>query len=308
MTMNVGAFHEGEVRLQTLTGERAIGLRNERFISDHLPANAGAFMAEQRIANIAISDERGRVWSFIVTSAQPFLVVESPRRLVVTLSHAQVPQRLRELLETCPKPYPLGMVVIDLSRGRRFRVNGLLEQARDSNLAIAVQQTCPNCPKYIQKRVPGGAPGGYVSTVREAGTSLPARGRELIERADTLFTASKAPDGSHDASHRGGNPGFVAVEGNRLTIPDYIGNSMFMTLGNFLLESAGGLTVVDFDGGRQLNLTGRATIEFADTRAHDGTGGRFWTFDVDEWNLEPFQPDPAWALEGYSRFNPPSAG
>lgn len=305
MTMNEGAFHEGELRLQTLTGEHSTGLKNERFISDHLPANAGSFMAEQRMVNIAMSDDRGRVWSFIVTSARPFLVVENPRSLVASLAHAHVPELLRELLDACPKPRPIGMVVIDPDRGRRFRVNGLLEQAHDSNIAIAVQQTCPNCPKYIQKRVPGGAPGGYVSTVREAGTSLPARVRELIEHADTLFTASRAPDGAHDASHRGGNPGFVAVAGNRLTIPDYIGNSMFMTLGNFLLESAGGLTVVDFDGGRQLNLTGRATIEFADTRAHDGTGGRFWTFDVDEWNLEPFQPDPAWVLEGYSRFNPP---
>ena len=303
--MNEGAFHEGEVRLQTLTGERSTGLKNERFISDRLPANAGSFMAEQRMVNIAMSDDRGRVWSFIVTSARPFLAVENPRLLVVSLAHANVPALLRELLEACPKPRPIGMVAIDPARGRRFRVNGLLERARDGSLAIAVQQTWPNCPKYIQKRVPGATPGDYVPTVREAGPSLPARVRELIERADTIFTASKAIDGAHDASHRGGNPGFVAVEGNRLTIPDYIGNSMFMTLGNFLLESAGGLTVVDFDGGRQLNLTGRATIEFADTRAHDGTGGRFWTFDVDEWNLEPFQPDPAWVLEGYSRFNPP---
>jgi predicted pyridoxine 5'-phosphate oxidase superfamily flavin-nucleotide-binding protein len=262
-------------------------------------------MAEQRMVNIAMSDDRGRVWSFIVTSARPFLAVENPRLLVVSLAHANVPALLRELLEACPKPRPIGMVAIDPARGRRFRVNGLLERARDGSLAIAVQQTCPNCPKYIQKRVPGATPGDYVPTVREAGPSLPARVRELIERADTIFTASKAIDGAHDASHRGGNPGFVAVEGNRLTIPDYIGNSMFMTLGNFLLEPAGGLSVVDFDGGRQLNLTGRATIEFADARAHDGTGGRFWTFDVEEWNLEPFQPDPAWVLEGYSRFNPP---
>jgi predicted pyridoxine 5'-phosphate oxidase superfamily flavin-nucleotide-binding protein len=303
--MNEGAFHEGEVRLQTLTGERSTGLKNERFISDRLPANAGSFMAEQRMVNIAMSDDRGRVWSFIVTSARPFLAVENPRLLVVSLAHANVPALLRELLEACPKPRPIGMVAIDPARGRRFRVNGLLERARDGSLAIAVQQTCPNCPKYIQKRVPGATPGDYVPTVREAGPSLPARVRELIERADTIFTASKAIDGAHDASHRGGNPGFVAVEGNRLTIPDYIGNSMFMTLGNFLLEPAGGLSVVDFDGGRQLNLTGRATIEFADARAHDGTGGRFWTFDVEEWNLEPFQPDPAWVLEGYSRFNPP---
>ncbi len=303
--MDERAFHEGELRLQTLTGEHSTGLKNERFISDHLPANAGSFMAEQRMVNIAMSDDRGRVWSFIVTSARPFLVVENPRLLVVSLAHANVPALLRELLEACPKPRPIGMVVIDPARGRRFRVNGLLEQARDSNLAIAVQQTCPNCPKYIQKRVPGGAPGSYVSIAREVGRSLSTPVRELIERTDTLFTASRAPGGAHDASHRGGNPGFVAVEGNRLTIPDYIGNSMFMTLGNFLLEPAGGLTVVDFDGGRQLNLTGRATIDFADARAHDGTRGRFWTFDVEEWNLEPFQPDPAWVLEVYSRFNPP---
>ena len=36
-----------------------------------------------------------------------------------------------------------------------------------------------------------------------------------------------------DASHRGGNPGFVRADSpHELSWPDYSGNSMFLTLGN----------------------------------------------------------------------------
>lgn len=305
MTVGDGSFHEGEVLLQTLTGERAIGIRNERFISDRLPANAAGFLAEQRIANIALSDDKGRAWSFIIVAPAPFITVETAQRLAVQADGASTPKLLFEILQSSAMPRPAGMVFIDLARGRRFRVNGKLEGVSGGRLDIAVEQTCPNCPKYIQRRVPGKPPNSYAQTDRERGTALSPLSRELIECADTFFTASRGAAGAHDASHRGGNPGFVRVVGNRLTIPDYIGNSMFMTLGNFQLEPAGGLTFVDFEGGRQLNLTGRAAVDFSDAAAHNGDAGRFWTFDVEEWNLEPFLPDPAWTLEAYSRFNPP---
>jgi hypothetical protein len=47
-------------------------------------------------------------------------------------------------------------------------------------------------------------------------------------------------DGSADASHRGGSPGFVAVQDERrLSFPDYAGNTMFMTLGNIAANPRG---------------------------------------------------------------------
>ena len=42
-----------------------------------------------------------------------------------------------------------------------------------------------------------------------------------------------------DISHRGGRPGFVRVDGDVLTIPDFRGNRYFNTLSNLLLEQRG---------------------------------------------------------------------
>jgi predicted pyridoxine 5'-phosphate oxidase superfamily flavin-nucleotide-binding protein len=51
--------------------------------------------------------------------------------------------------------------------------------------------------------------------------------RAMIAEADTFFVASYVDvegERSVDVSHRGGQSGFVQVEGNRLTIPDFAGN------------------------------------------------------------------------------------
>ncbi len=61
-----------------------------------------------------------------------------------------------------------------------------------------------------------------------------------------------------DASHRGGPPGFVAVRGDTLRIPDYAGNSMFNTFGNLLGHPLVGLGFPAFDGGGWLQVGGRA--------------------------------------------------
>ena len=68
-----------------------------------------------------------------------------------------------------------------------------------------------------------------------------------------------------DASHRGGNPGFVKVtEPARLIFPDYAGNNHFNTLGNLVLDPRAGLLFVDFEHGDLLQLTGRVAIDWSE--------------------------------------------
>ena len=87
----------------------------------------------------------------------------------------------------------------------------------------------------------------------------------LIKNADTFFVSSFIPAKNRpemegvDVSHRGGRPGFVKIEGNILTVPDYPGNNLFNTLGNFLVNPKGGLIFIDFTTGDLLMLTG--TVE-----------------------------------------------
>lgn len=66
--------------------------------------------------------------------------------------------------------------------------------------------------------------------------------------------------GGLDVSHRGGRPGFMRVDGDVLTIPDFRGNRYLNTLGNFLLDPRAGLLFVDFARGDLLHLAGEVEV------------------------------------------------
>lgn len=124
-----------------------------------------------------------------------------------------------------------------------------------------------------------------------------------IAEADTFFVASAHPEQGVDASHRGGLPGFVQVlDQRRLRIPDFVGNSMFNALGNFVSYPQAGLVLLDFDHARILQLTGRPMIlwDSKDFQNNAGGTGRYWEFEVEDWREKklPFRLE--WELLGYS--------
>ena len=144
-----------------------------------------------------------------------------------------------------------------------MRVNGLATATADG-LTIVTTQVFGNCPKYIRprrvvaRRPDGERPGG---AARRAPSSPPPSGRGC-GAADTFFVGTADVDGSADASHRGGAAGFVHVVGDdRLRIPDYRGNSMYMTLGNLERQPAAGLLFVDWERGSTLQLTGEVRVD-----------------------------------------------
>ena len=106
-------------------------------------------------------------------------------------------------------------------------------------------------------------------------------------QADTFFVASYVDhedgDRAVDVSHRGGRPGFVRVEGNRLTIPDYAGNLHFNTLGNLISNPRAGLLFVDFEQGNVLQVQGRAEVILDSPliAAFEGAE-RIWTLDIEQ--------------------------
>ncbi len=123
---------------------------------------------------------------------------------------------------------------------------------------LKVLQSFGNCPQYIQTRAVRPA----------AASSQPARpiafpsskALAQIARSDTLFVASAAggENGGVDMSHRGGLPGFVKVEGDVLTIPDFRGNRFFNTLGNLQTDPRAALLFVDFETGDLLHCKAAA--------------------------------------------------
>lgn len=108
---------------------------------------------------------------------------------------------------------------------------------------------------------------------------------EWIRGADTFFVASAHLDGPADVSHRGGRPGFVEFKDSVLCIPDYAGNNMFSTLGNFALNPRAGLVFVDFESDRRLQITGNVRLDLES--GETGCTGRWWEFTPRKWVVSP---------------------
>ena len=130
----------------------------------------------------------------------------------------------------------------------------------------------------------------------------------VIAKADTFFVASVHPERGVDASHRGGNPGFVTrIDDRTLRIPDYPGNSMFNTLGNFTANPRAGVIFLDFESHRTLQLTGRPEILYDVDGTETETGGtkRHWQFHIERWVEIGQAQQLDWSLLDYSPYNPP---
>jgi predicted pyridoxine 5'-phosphate oxidase superfamily flavin-nucleotide-binding protein len=146
------------------------------------------------------------------------------------------------------------------------------------------------------------------------GTPRPSAERDALTVADTRFVAgadtfviATAAPGGADASHRGGEPGFVTVhDAAHLSFPDYTGNTMYMTLGNIAANPRAGLLFLEWETGDALQLTGRAAIDWSAERAAATPGAqRVVDFHVEHVIATPAAVPYRWALDERSRFNPP---
>ncbi|RLL67630.1 pyridoxamine 5'-phosphate oxidase family protein [Streptomyces sp. Z26] len=133
----------------------------------------------------------------------------------------------------------------------------------DVRLAVAVEESLGNCPKYLnRKRIwPHDGPSGSTSDF----LPLPPDAVELVGRSDILFISSRHGGESMDTNNRGGAPGFARIlrnsdEGVALVYPEYSGNRLFQTLGNLKSDPAVGITFPDFESGDVLYVTGRAEV------------------------------------------------
>ena len=185
-----------------------------------------------------------------------------------------------------------------------MRVNGDAHTDRQRVCASRCDQVYANCPKYIQQRRIEHVEPVPVGTARVS-AALDRDQRRLIATADTFFVATRSAAGEADASHRGGNPGFVQVLGDRsLRWPDYIGNAMMMTLGNLQPDPAAGLLFVDWATGTTLQVSGRAEVEWDPDRGLPGAQ-RLVGFEVDRVVQLDHAGPLMWTAPAPSRFNPP---
>lgn len=252
------AFHRGEIAVQKRAGVDKMAARIGRSIRAEIHPVAANFLRSQPFVIAASTDAQGRVWASLITGEPGFIEISENQTVRLPLENIGS-EILADNLKTSDR---IGLLGIEFETRLRMRLNGRTEIS-GRHLAIHAEEVFSNCQKYIQartwrrkrpKRVRPDA-----TAMVEKKLSQPQQ--QLITEADTFFIASRHRTRGADASHRGGNPGFVNVLGDdRLIFPDYQGNMMFQTLGNLHEDPRCGLLFIDFDKGHLLQLSGAAEI------------------------------------------------
>ncbi|OII68870.1 pyridoxamine 5-phosphate oxidase [Streptomyces sp. CC77] len=308
--MAVATYHSGEIAVQQRAGLAETAGFSLGAIGETVPPIARDFLAEQPMIVLGGADASGLIWATQLTGAPGFLRVPDPGTLLIdALPLPEDPLAGALNAATPGSPVRIGMIAIEPATRRRMRMNGRVHRVGDG-LRVDLDQVISNCPKYLQKRdyqhvgTGDGAPRAVT-----AGGELTAAQQLTVTTADTFFVATASDRGDADASHRGGNPGFVKVlSPTRLRWPDYIGNAMFLTLGNLQLNPAAGLFFPDWETGSVLHLSGTAhTVWDADEAARVPGAQRLVEFSVDAVREISAASPLRWSSPGYSRFNPPAS-
>lgn len=293
-----GLYHRGELAVQQRMGQTAIAERVGKMVRHEIPAAAAAFLVEQPQIVLAAADDAGRMWTSLIAGPPGFVRADDTR----TITIGGLPAAGDPLRDALQRTRPVGLIAVQPQTRRRMRVNGTAEPI-DGGVRIRTEQVYSNCPKYItRRRVEAVQPATVVPQLRRA-AELSATQRTTIAARDTFFIGSADLEGNTDASHRGGNPGFLQVlSPTRLRWPDYRGNSMFMTLGNISANPRCGLLIPDWHTGATLQLTGTAGIVWDGPAA---PGAQCWidftlTEAVELSNVSPLR----WGVAELSPANP----
>lgn len=292
--MRENPFHPGERKVQQRAAEMDEANRNSAMITPFIPRGAIPFLKQQPLLILGIF-HKGEMWC-LPASGHPGWMTAIPDSIELDLTQALVPLDER-ILQAADEQQAVGGIVLDFATRRRLRINGRLERSGPGLMVLKVGEAYPNCPKYITQRSLVCSE-RFSAPLDTAGASLTQEQRAMIEMTDILFIATQHSDRGLDASHRGGNPGFVqSLDETTISFPDYRGNSLFNTLGNLEIDSRASVLVPDFKHGQALVLTGKATV----TYSSDGHA-RTTTMAVSRWNqiaipisetsrrLSPFNP------------------
>ncbi|WP_078315723.1 pyridoxamine 5'-phosphate oxidase family protein [Mycobacterium sp. D16Q16] len=250
-------YHSGELAVQHRMGQSDSAVRVGRIISAQIPEVAAAFLAAQPLVFVSAGDGDGRMWASQIIGPPGFAHATDARTIAID----GLPVPGDPLSAPLQSEQKIGMIALQPQRRRRMRVNGTAVPS-GQGLIVSTDQVYSNCPKYIARRDVSGIGPGLPGTPRHA-TALNEEQQQTVATTDTFIIGTADGEGNADASHRGGNPGFLRVlSPNELRWPDYLGNSMFMTLGNLHVDPRCGLLIPNWQTGSTLQLSGTARLNW----------------------------------------------
>jgi predicted pyridoxine 5'-phosphate oxidase superfamily flavin-nucleotide-binding protein len=240
------AWHAGERAMQQAVGvaERMAPV-GRRVIRDYMPQQHREFFPQLPFLIVGSVDAAGQPTASILAAPPGF--ISSPDERTLHIAAQSLPDD--PLATNLHVGASLGVLGIEPHTRRRNRANGSVFAINAHGITLAVQQSFGNCPKYIQARKP------VFDAARVPGAARISAGLDAA-----AAQGSEARAHGVDVSHRGGKPGFVRVDGDVLTVPDFRGNFFFNTLGNLLVHPQAGLLFIDFESGDLLQLDAHAEV------------------------------------------------
>lgn len=266
-------FNQAEVAIHKKLGiAEQLHAQVSEFIRAEMPQQHRDFYQSLPMVILGLSDKAGNIWATPTFGQQGFINTPSKTQLAID-SKLLLSKSVDFDLRAGAK---IGMLGIELSTRRRNRVNGVISDKTvitegASSLVFDVDQSYGNCPKYIQKHefnLDLGKLEKLQVSKYPIQHSLSSKAVKFIENADSFYIASRShtfsddPRSGIDASHRGGKPGFVKVQGDRLIFPDFSGNRFFNTIGNIEDDGRVGLFFPDLTTGDGLFISGRAKVHW----------------------------------------------
>ncbi len=280
-------FHEGQLAVQKLAGEAEIAKMRLPMIENALHPRSIPFIAHQVLAFAGSEDVDGAIWLSLLVGERGFIQIPSIQEINFDLSKV-TSNRSDIFFKNIQTNPTVGLLFHEAARRARYRAWGKARQEGEQ-LSVDITMGYPSCPKHIQRALIELPPDTKsISPEYQNGTTLGKSEKKWITNAHTFFISTQTKKGEIEASHRGGDPGFIEIQENGIIrVPDYLGNSMFSTLGNIYENPKAALLFVDHKKGETLQLSGMAELEFDQNSAADfyksGETGRFWTFETKQW-------------------------
>ena len=300
-------FHDGQLAVQKITGEEDIANSRIPMIKSSLHPRSLNFIEHQILAFLGSEDMNGNIWLSLLVGKRGFISIPSLHEIKFDLNKV-ISSREDIFFENIKTKPIVGLLFHEAERRARYRAWGKASQD-ESHLSFKIRMGYPSCPKHIQREiieVPEKSE--ILSPSYEKGTVLGKAEIEWIVNSHTFFISTQTKKGDIDSSHRGGDPGFIEVlENENLRVPDYLGNSMYSTLGNIYENPKAALLFIDYKKGETLQLTGVAQLQFDQNSQEDfyksGETGRFWTFETKNWIRTTDHHKVNNEFIDYSRFN-----
>ena len=296
-------YHAGELAMQERAGVAEQAQHVGAIIRSYVPSIARDFLQKQRMVVLSMQDSRKQMWASVLTGPAGFIQALDSK----TVKIIATPMPGDPLVMNPQGRDEIGIIVVEFSTRHRMKVKGHSERASDGSLLIHAERVYSQCEKYIQARELIADSCEHVNKTEITRLQFLAPAHQVwIAAADTFFIASFHPQTGADASHRGGNPGFVkVVDKATLVFPNYWGNSMFNTLGNISLNPHAGLLFLDFASGSTLQITGKASIDWDKNRVAEFPGAnQLVEYCISEVIETPHAIPLRWRLLAYSSTNP----